>query len=450
MGDMKIGEGKKFDASKVSAEGLSQEEIAEITKKNKRLIKIFQAYDTDGKAGLSSTELAAAMDDFIKAAGEDNKISKKEFEKMADTFNHWNELSGGREVSGEDLKNFMKAIRKGTKRDKKVSTQQLLAEQQQKAEAQLRQIEEARRLEEMEARAKADAKERAEQIMQEHEAEQAAKAQQRAEEARIKDLQTPKTYTVQMGESFTDLIKRSLAAQGVENPTDEQMKEAIEKFKQDNPGAVHRTEKGVEYLYAGAQVKIAGNLEDKANSEEITTQYRQIQDELKAEEEKLAAEDKEKQEKGLPPYAPKEQEFEMPEELKLKVFAPEQDWAKQLINPDLSAAPVQKSKPAPKVLNTNAAEKAGMKFDAEGNSTTHEGYKIMPDGTVQKTLGKNEFINYEFYPNGRFKMITYTKGDWVTKFNYKNNDTNRWYGTRNLSSEFTDKYDFRAERPHFL
>ena len=44
----------------------------------------------------------------------------------------------------------------------------------------------------------------------------------------------------------------------------------------------------------------------------------------------------------------------------------------------------------------------------------------------------------------------YTKGDWVTKFNYKNNDTNRWYGTRNLSSEFTDKYDFRAERPHFL
>ena len=110
MGDMKIGEGKKYDATQVSAEGLTQEEIAELTKKNKRLIKIFQAYDTDGKAGLSSTEIAAAMDDFIKAAGEDKKITKREFEKMADTFNHWNELSGGREVSGEDLKNFMKAM----------------------------------------------------------------------------------------------------------------------------------------------------------------------------------------------------------------------------------------------------------------------------------------------------------------------------------------------------
>ena len=74
MGDMKIGEGKKYDATQVSAEGLTQEEIAELTKKNKRLIKIFQAYDTDGKAGLSSTEIAAAMDDFIKAAGEDKKL----------------------------------------------------------------------------------------------------------------------------------------------------------------------------------------------------------------------------------------------------------------------------------------------------------------------------------------------------------------------------------------
>ena len=94
MGDMKIGEGKKFDATQVSSEGLTQEEIAEITKKNKKLIKIFQAYDTDGKAGLSSAELAAAMDDFIKAAGDDKKISKSEFKKMADSFNEQNDFSG--------------------------------------------------------------------------------------------------------------------------------------------------------------------------------------------------------------------------------------------------------------------------------------------------------------------------------------------------------------------
>ena len=294
MGDMKIGEGKKYDATQVSAEGLTQEEIAELTKKNKRLIKIFQAYDTDGKAGLSSTELAAAMDDFIKAAGEDNKISKKEFEKMADTFNHWNELSGGREVSGEDLKNFMKAIRKGTKKDEKVSTQQLLEERQKKADAQLRQLQEAREQEEMQQRAREFAENRSQEILQEYEAEQQAKAKQEAEAARIRDLQTPKTYTVQENESFKDLIKRSLAAQGIENPTDEQMKEAIAKFKQDNPGAVHTTKKGVEYLYAGAEVKIAGNLEDKGNSDEIEAAL--LKRKAAAEEARIAAEEKEKQE----------------------------------------------------------------------------------------------------------------------------------------------------------
>ncbi len=316
MGDMKIGEGKKYDATQVSSEGLSQEEIAEITKKNKRLIKIFQAYDTDGKAGLSSTELAAAMDDFIKAAGEDNKISEREFKKMAENFNHWNELSGGKEVSGEDLENFMKAVRKATKKDEKVSTQQLLEERQKKAEAQLRQIEEARRQEEMQERARLDAQERSQQILQEYEAEQKAKAEREAEQARIKDLQTPKIYTVQENESFKDLIKRSLAAQGIENPTDEQMKEAIAKFKKDNPGAVHRTKKGVEYLYAGAEVKIAGNLEDKGNSEEIEANALKRKADAEAaaaEEARIAAEEKEKQEKGLPPYAPKEQEYEMPD-----------------------------------------------------------------------------------------------------------------------------------------
>ena len=574
MGDMKIGEGKKFDASQVSAEGLTKEEINEITKKNKRLIKIFQAYDTDGKSGLSSSELAAAMDDFIKAAGEDGKISKKEFQKMADEFNKWNEFSGGKEVSGEDLKKFMKSIKKATKRDEKVSTQQVLDAERQKTEAWIKQIEQAKAQEEMEARAQAEAREKADKIKQEFEAQQAAKAQQEAEAARIKDLQTPKKYTVQNGESFTDLIKRSLAAQGIENPTDAQMKEAIAEFKKNNPGAVHKTQSGLEYLYAGAEVKIAGNLEDKANAKEVESEYRQMQDAARAEEERLAAEDKEKQEKGLPPYAARDLEHEMPEEFKPKFFAPpQQDWTKPLNWSDASnvdssnsasvqknedkpdpkkienmnkyplmeelpngysrrdvpgfndayfdkngnrisketylkergpksraidnmvsapiieqlpngytkrdipgwndayykkdgtpiskeefeaarnegtSSPVQKNESVKKTVDVSAAENAGMKFDVDGNSTTHEGYKIMSDGTVQKALGENEFINYEFYPNGKFKTIRYTKGDWKTTIKYQNNDTNRWLSSRNLSSEFTKKYDFNTDKPRFL
>ncbi len=75
-------------------------------------------------------------------------------------------------------------------------------------------------------------------------------------------------YTVQFGEQFTDIIVNSLKAKNNgEEPTAEEIAAAKERFKANNPDAV-KERNGVEYLLAGAKIKLEGELEDKNNSEE--------------------------------------------------------------------------------------------------------------------------------------------------------------------------------------
>lgn len=113
-------------------------------------------------------------------------------------------------------------------------------------------------------------------------------------------------------------MKKSLKAQGIENPTKEQIAEAKAEFIKNNPKGVHGP-KGQEILWAGDVVKIAGNLENKNNADEVKAAYRafdakkRAEAEAKAEKERQAqAREAEKQAKGLPPYAPVEQEPELP------------------------------------------------------------------------------------------------------------------------------------------
>lgn len=134
-------------------------------------------------------------------------------------------------------------------------------------------------------------------------AKQAAQAQKDAEEQRQKDLATPKDYTVQNGETLTGLLKKSLKAQGIENPTKEQIAEAKAEFIKNNPKGVHGP-KGKEILWAGDVVKIAGNLEDKNNAEQVKNDYRAFVSRQKAAEKAREAAEEEKRLKGAPPYAP--------------------------------------------------------------------------------------------------------------------------------------------------
>ena len=75
-------------------------------------------------------------------------------------------------------------------------------------------------------------------------------------------------YTVQMNETFTNIIRKSLAAQGNTNPTKAEIEAAKEEFKKNNPKAVKTTRDGYEYLLVGAKVKLVGDVENKNNSKE--------------------------------------------------------------------------------------------------------------------------------------------------------------------------------------
>ena len=125
MTNKRIGDGQRFDVNQVSKEGISKEEIEAAKKKNLRLANIFKTFDLDKSGDLSSQELALAMDTF-KTFDEDgnSKLSNNEFLKMAESFR--NEY--GENFLSKDFKDFMNVIRKATKKDEKVSTQQLVGE----------------------------------------------------------------------------------------------------------------------------------------------------------------------------------------------------------------------------------------------------------------------------------------------------------------------------------
>ncbi len=356
---MKIGEGKKYDVTQVSSEGLTAEEIAKMDKKARKLIDI---YNTDEQKGLSKIELAYAMDGFASADKDnDGKLSDKELEAYANEINNDEGLSGENALSGKDLKAFLKEVGKFTKDDNKVSTEktidddaiaryvkskgltavegqedlyekdgkytkivrgdELTAQRVVKDGDNFRtmtqdelDIETAReRQAEIDKKAEAGGYEafdysdgsvyrkvddygrlyiyddnkkdfvRAKYSLENGTYEAMTDDEIREEEEQIaehktivqqrRDAQTPKNYTVQLGDKLDDLLIRSLKGQGLD-VTEESLAAAKDKFKQNNPDAVRTNSRGVDYLYAGDVVKIAGNLEDKANADEVKQAYR--------------------------------------------------------------------------------------------------------------------------------------------------------------------------------
>lgn len=360
----------KYDATKVSIEGITAEELAKIAKENAKLIDIYTALGAN-ENGLSKLDLALAMDGFAKAdADGDGKLSKKELSSYAETLNEKYNI----DVDRKDLKAFLKSIRKHTKNDEKVATKDVIdADNAAKADAKARAEAEAKAKAEADAKAKAEAEVKAK-------AEAEAKAKAEAEEARIKDLQTPKTYTVQEGETLTGLLKKSLEAQGIEI-TDENLAKAKEEFAKNNPGALHGP-KGKEYLYAGAEVKIAGNLEDKANGKEINDSII-ARNEAKA---KAEAEAKAKAEAEAKAKAEAEAKAKAEAEAKAKAEAEAKAKAEQERLDNISRG-LQKKYPLIERLpngytRRDAPGANDMYFDKEGNRITSQKYREARGGGV--------------------------------------------------------------------
>lgn len=293
---LQIGEGDKYDFTKVSTSEVTREEIV---KKNNRLIDIFKHFDTDKDGKLNSAEMAKAMEaiDSFDTSGND-KLSKKELQKAAEGFNEAYNLTGDDKIKAKDFKEFIKNMFAATQGDTMADTQKVL-EEYEKQQAQLKkqafwaELDKAAAdwgfeptknegvywSEQEKMYAKYDAENKSLryakwnnetqefEFMTDEEINAARAANQDPVE---KEEETPELhkYTVQPGESFTTVIKKSLAAQGIENPTDEQIAQAKEQFKKDNPDAVKTLKNGYEFLDVGAEVNLQGEVESPMTSEE--------------------------------------------------------------------------------------------------------------------------------------------------------------------------------------
>lgn len=292
---IKIGEGQKYDLTKVSNNEVLKEEAA---KKNNKLIQVFNFFNSISQDNsLNSVELAQILHFFQSLDDGDGKLSNKELEKGAELLNEKLNLDKKNKLKASDLKDFLKNIMETTQKHSKDPVQTVLYNYEQ----QKKQIEHQNFLNELDNDAQQAGLEptNVEQIyknpktnlfvkydpesktfkyakfnqetnsydfMTEEEISQALKPEEKIEDQEQKQEPVLHSYTVQNGETFTEIIKNSLKAQGIENPTEEQIRQAKDKFKENNPNAVKTTASGYEYLLVGAKVNLEGKLEDKNNA----------------------------------------------------------------------------------------------------------------------------------------------------------------------------------------
>lgn len=464
-----INEGKKYDTSQVSMDGISKEELAEIEKKNKKLIDVYKALGAGD--GMSSIDLAKAMDGFSKMdTSGDGKLSKEELEKGAVAFNK----EHGTNIEGKDLKAFMKSIRKATKDDTKVSTDGVLKKEASRVKLQ-NDVDVAvnQFLGDLDAKSKAREEADAAKAKAEADAKEAADAEAKA---KADDLKTPKSYTVQPNERLDGILKRSLEAQGLD-VNDENMAQAKADFIKNNPGALHGP-KGKEYLYAADVIKVAGNLEDKANGDEITDDFKAKQNAAKAEAEAKAKAEAEAKAKAEAEAAKKAQDSEPSVNNTRKVLSAypngnpkstletkkNKDGTETVVtvNYDENKKVKNSTYTTYTEVNGDRLPKNVIERNANFKRTTETDYVYLDDGTlsistarrfdlnsrVAKTIEKAHYSDGDVYTTEQFhrledasvyKEVT-KNGDYIITVKRRNSD-----GTGSQYSEFVDPE--KAEKP---
>lgn len=309
---LRIGEGEKYDLTKVSQESVNLEEVA----KNKaKLIKIFNFFDkgVKGLAGdgkLESVEMAKAME-YLAQFDENNngKLSKKELDRALEELNKG--ADKGEKIKAKDLKEFINNLKEAMSGDPMQTTQQAIAayeqqqakiEQENQNQKNLDEADAAADLEgyeptnepylyydeanELHAKYDLETKdfkylqknvaedgsvtyeEMTDEQVNAHVAEVKDRRKKEAEQEKWDNLAYDKTYVVQPNDRFEEVIKAALAEAGYENPTEEQIQEAKEKFKEANPGAVRTTDSGYEFLNVGDEVKLPAKLDAKLSSKD--------------------------------------------------------------------------------------------------------------------------------------------------------------------------------------
>ena len=261
---IKIHRDSDLNNSSVSKDGVSQEEAV---KKKIKLMDLFISFDISKDGILDSKELLAALDIFNAADKDKNgKITTKELNELADSFNKKLDLQGEDVLKTGDMRKFLNNIEKAVKKDEKISRVVLNFDSE-------KQLSDAvSRLEQMEHALTEEAKYELNQSVLDFNEDYNLSDE-------LKNMEfKPFSYTVQYNENFIDLIKRILAKQGVENPTQEEIDNAVAQFKKMNPDKVHKYDDGTEYLLVGEKINLPVNLGDKNNADEQISQYEKDRD----------------------------------------------------------------------------------------------------------------------------------------------------------------------------
>ena len=272
-----IGEGKKYSAEKVSSDVvITMEDLQKIFKDKVKLQALFKAFDLKGDGRLESLDLALAMDDFKRFAGND-KLSHRELKRVANSLNNQEELSNP-DLSAKDIKKFFKALIQ-LQKNKNLDASEIVERYEQNIIFEARLNEQNKKTE----KSKSDFDNYVNKITTSSVEESAQDEIVEQPENIVVQEVKPDTYsyTVQNGETIKSIVKKCLLAQGITNPTKEQMDEAIEQFRMLNANAIHKTKGGYEYLMVGAKIKTLADLKDKDNAAEQNKIYEKKQEEAK-------------------------------------------------------------------------------------------------------------------------------------------------------------------------
>ncbi len=260
VGDLEIGKGQKYDLTEVSAEGITKQQIDGDRKKLNAIFNVFDKQFGSFDGVLDSRELANMVSVF-NAIDKDrnNKLDNDELNALASILNE-RIPEGEEKVSGKDVKNFLLQILGAQKDDEKISVSELNTNKFEAPEIDInKDVQNIISGRIMGSDIKG--------LAYPGQSDETVKKKQQEEEPQLH------SYTVQEGERYTDLIISSLKAQGVTDPTEQQIKEAKDNFEKNNPGAVKRTAKGYEYLLVGAKVQLEGKLQDKDNAQDQINKY---------------------------------------------------------------------------------------------------------------------------------------------------------------------------------
>ena len=226
----------KYSLNRVSANPVPQQDVIKAGDKDaEKLQKYFNAFDID-RNGVITTEEQVEFAKLFKSfdTNNDGKLSTKEFDAYEE---------------GNIIRDFFQRMMKSINKSESVP----LAEAEAFANEHKPVVPENTQEEQNKPAKKETVSEKPAEVKENQNVQPTSVAQRNEEKSEKPQLHK---YIVQMDESFTQIIKKSLKAQGIENPTPEQIKEAKAQFKQDNPKAVKTNKKGYEFLLVGAEVKL--------------------------------------------------------------------------------------------------------------------------------------------------------------------------------------------------